>query len=576
MRFRLLVLMVGLTTVPVLILTWVAVGNTRNSVEAQIVDANLTRVRWATQYLEEVLLRFDDVFYSLQIDESFTRILDEVERQGNSEGEAVQREIRRVLTGAYYSYSALIDQLTLYLHETGQAVTLDNVTSGLITYPDLQGPIWNGVAEEPVPLSIRRSNGRLYAVHTVNRFADQSLRGALVARIDDSFSRTVLEILESAGNSEIYLLNDTWDVVISEPSSQMPRALRAELQADLRETLSPVVTRTDTTLRFSQAVAGSRLVVVKSVPRSVIAGSASDTILAGLFAGGLLAAISLVLSVVFSFRISRPIAELAQSMQHATVPSFDQMRGQSRDDVRLLQEGYEALTLRMKNLVQKEYEQEMELKQAHLLALQAQINPHFLNNTLNLLGGMAMAKGVPEVYAIARAMGDMFRYAAGGEGDLVTLNQEVTHTRNYLLIQEHRFAGRCSTTVRVDPEILTTPIPRFTLQPLVENAFEHGLQGKKGEWNVTIRGCRQTRGTMVVVQDNGTGMSHDSVSTLRAGLRHELHETRSTRSIGLRNVNARLRLHFGDGFGLRIFSLPKEGTRVVVVLPNANRRGVTE
>jgi two-component system sensor histidine kinase YesM len=453
---------------------------------------------------------------------------------------------------------------------------LDNVTSGLITYPDLRGAVWEGVTEAPVPLSIRRSGGRLYAVHTVNRFEDQSLRGVLVARINDSFSETVLRILESAGNSEIYLLNDTWDVVIGEPNSRVSPAVQKEVRAGLRETLSPVVTRTDTTLRFSQSIAGSRLVVVKSVPRSVIAGSASDTILAGLFAGGVLAAISLVLSVVFSFRISRPIAELAQSMQHATVPSFDQVRGQSRDDVRLLQEGYEALTLRMKNLVQKEYEQEMELKQAHLLALQAQINPHFLNNTLNLLGGMAMARGVPEIYAISRAMGDMFRYAAGGDGDLVTLNQEVTHTRNYLLIQEHRFAGRCSTTVRVDPDILTTPIPRFTLQPLVENAFEHGLQGKKGEWNVTIRGCRQARGTMVVVQDNGVGMSRDSVSTLRAGLRNDRHETKSTRSIGLRNVHARLKLHFGDGFGLRVFSLPMEGTRVVVVLPNASRRGVEE
>ena len=568
--------MVGLTTLPVFILTWVAVRNTRNSVETQIVDANLTRVRWATQYLEEVLLRFDDVFYSLRIDESFAGILDEVERQGSSEAESIQRDIRRVLTSAYYSYSALIDQLTLYLHETGQAVTLDNVTSGLITYPDLDNAVWHGVMDAPVPLSIRKHDGRLYAVHTVNRFADQSLRGVLVARIDDSFSKTVLRILESTGNSQIYLLNDAGDVVIGEPSSQIPLALREKVHAGLRAKLSPVVARTETTLLFSQSIAGDRLVVVKSVPRSTIAGSASDTILAGLFTGGVLAAVSLVLSVVFSFRISRPIVQLAETMQHATVPSFDQVRGQSRDEVRLLQEGYEALTLRMKNLVQKEYEQEMELKQANLLALQAQINPHFLNNTLNLLGGMAMAKGVPEVYAIARAMGDMFRYASGGEGDLVTLNQELAHTRNYLLIQEHRFAGRCSTTVRVDPEILTTPIPRFTLQPLVENAFEHGLQGKKGEWNVTIRGCRQTRGTMVVVGDNGTGMDHDSVSKLRAGLRHGLHETRSTRSIGLRNVHARLKLHFGDGFGLRIFSLPKDGTRVVVVLPNANRRGVRE
>jgi len=305
----------------------------------------------------------------------------------------------------------------------------------------------------------------------------------------------------------------------------------------------------------------------------MIAGSASDTVTAGVLVGALLTTISVVLSVLFSFHISRPIVELARSMQEAAVPSFGQMSSQSRDEVRLLEDGYRALTVRMKNLAQKEYEHEMELKQAHLLALQAQINPHFLNNTLNLLGGMAMAKGVPEIYTIARAMGDMFRYAARGDGDLVTLSQELMHAKNYLLIQEHRFVGRCSTSVEVDPEILSTPIPRFTLQPLVENAFEHGLQGKRGSWSVTIRGCRQHRGIMLVVEDNGTGMTHEMLAPLRAGLRKGGDDAQSRRGIGLRNVHARLQLHFGEDFGLRMFSVSGTGTRLVIALPAANREG---
>jgi two-component system sensor histidine kinase YesM len=181
---------------------------------------------------------------------------------------------------------------------------------------------------------------------------------------------------------------------------------------------------------------------------------------------------------------------------------------------------------------------------------------------------MAVAKGVPEIYQIARAVGDMFRYAAEADRDLVTLNQELAHVKNYLLIQEHRFAGRCSTTVDVDVEAYTTRIPRFTLQPLVENAFEHGLQGKKGKWSLTIRGRRQRRGTIIVVEDNGKGMSPETVRKLRSGLRNTEHRGESTHNIGLRNVDARLRLHFGERYGLRIFGTSGGGARIVVVLAN--------
>jgi two-component system sensor histidine kinase YesM len=205
--------------------------------------------------------------------------------------------------------------------------------------------------------------------------------------------------------------------------------------------------------------------------------------------------------------------------------------------------------------------------------LQAQINPHFLNNTLNLLGGMAVAKGVPEIYGIAQAVGDMFRYAAEVDRDLVPLNQELRHVKNYLLIQEHRFTGRCSVDVAVDVDVQMTRVPRFTLQPLVENAFEHGLQGKRGAWSVSIRGHRCRRGTIIVVADDGKGMSPETLRELRSRLRDKKTGEPVTHSIGLRNVDARLKIHFGNRYGLRVFATPEAGTRIVVVLPNRENEG---
>jgi two-component system, sensor histidine kinase YesM len=260
--------------------------------------------------------------------------------------------------------------------------------------------------------------------------------------------------------------------------------------------------------------------------------------------------------------------ELAQSMEAATVPDFGKLNIQSRDEVKLLEDGYRSLMSQMKALAHREYLQEIELKDARLAALQAQINPHFLNNTLNLLGGMALAKGAQEVYKIARAVGDIFRYAVGGDGNLVTLDQEVNHVRNYLLIQEHRFAGRCELSVTSEPGALSARIPRFSLQPLVENAFEHGLQNKAGHWQLRLSCRRYRRGVLIVVRDNGVGMDRDTLVAVRNHLQDtDRSGTQGSSHIGLQNVNSRLRLHFGPRSGLRVRSTSGGGTTVAVVLP---------
>ncbi len=569
-----LVLMLLLTTVPVLTLTWVAVHNTRNSVKMQIIDANVTRVRWAVQYLEDALRRFDELFYSLQINEDFSGVIDRLEAQDNSEerGVAASRselvELSRLLTASYYSYSSLIDQLTYYVHPSGQAITIDNQRSGDLSYPATEGPLWNKVFEEPVPLSLRYADGRIYAVHTVNRFRDQSLRGVFYARLDETLSDQILEILESTSDSPVYLLNDELQVLIGYPSREIDEPILQTVSDQEGSRRAASVQRSASQLLFFQPADGRRLTVLKTVPLSRVNGSASDTAAVGLITGFVLIAVSLLLSVVFSLRISRPIVDLAESMRQATTPSFESLPGSNRDEIRMLQAGYETLMRRMKALVQKEYEQEMELKDAHLAALQAQINPHFLNNTLNLLGGMAVAKGVPEIYTIAKAVGEMFRYTVGYTHELVPLSKELAHTQNYLLIQKHRFAGRCQVKVEVDPAVMNCPVPQFTLQPIVENAFEHGLQKKRGEWRVTVKGLLQRRGILLLIEDNGVGMRREELRALRRTLKNQKDPVRSHQSIGLRNVHARLQLQFGQPYGLKVFSTEGEGTRVAVVLPN--------
>ncbi|MDF1567789.1 MAG: sensor histidine kinase [Spirochaetaceae bacterium] len=255
-------------------------------------------------------------------------------------------------------------------------------------------------------------------------------------------------------------------------------------------------------------------------------------------------------------------------MNRTTLPDFVPREVKGRDELGYLEERFNTLMGRNKELIDQEYVREIQLKGARLRALQAQINPHFLNNTLHMIGGMALARHAPEIYEITRAVGDLFRYANGSEGDLVTMADELEHTRNYLLIQQNRFVDRLTWSVDADPELNGILIPRFTLQPIVENAFEHGLQPKSGSWEISIRIAGRSRGVLAAVRDDGVGMSREKLRYVRQMLRSpaEMSET-SESHIGLRNVDARLRLHFGHRRGLRVFSEAGEGTTIILNIP---------
>jgi two-component system sensor histidine kinase YesM len=287
------------------------------------------------------------------------------------------------------------------------------------------------------------------------------------------------------------------------------------------------------------------------------------------------------LSILLAFRISRPIIDLAGTMQKTDFTSFSLHPVQGRDEIGLLEQGYNSLMERIRELVEEEYQRELELRDARILALQSQINPHFLHNTLQLIGGMALSRSAPEIYEVTRIMGELLRYSLSSEGDLVSLREELNHTKNYLFIQEQRFEDRCSIKIVVDESVLDSPLPRFTLQPLVENSFDHGLQNRQGPWNLEIRIKRMGDKVGLMVYDNGLGVPRDRLEKIRRELAEPFslgrkktgpEEPAEKRGIGLANVNARIRLVFGPGFGLRIFSWSGGGTLAVVMVPLENKK----
>jgi len=576
-RFRLMVLMITLTTLPVITVTWQATNNTRSSVEKEMIDANESRMIWASQYLDELIQQVDTLFYALHIRSDLIGDLTSIDDMEAGERYRLQNALFAAMNTAYYSFSRKIDNLTLYIHATKRAYSVNYANSGITHSLDIREGPWSRMLSEPAGLYFKASGDMLSAYHSMNEFQGQRLIGGISVRIDGKVWGQAGELLQSGPESAIYLVSDEGELLPgSSPLPDDPELLRV-LEGDKPRSSDVAFVRTKHDYVFSKRVSGGELQVIKAIPAATIDAIAQRTMTAGLWTGVLFTAVSILLSIVVSLRISRPIVSLAKTMRKSHIHDFEMKSVQSKDEIGLLEAGYNFMMARMKALIENEYQHEIDVKNAQLIALQAQINPHFLNNTLHMIGGMALAKGAPEIYRVTYVIGDLLRYSISSEMEqTVQLSNELKHTGNYLFIQQQRFAGRCSVQVNAEEGTGGVDIPKFTLQPIVKNAFEHGLQGKEGEWSLEVK-ARLIRGTLVLmVRDDGVGMGRNKLEALRKELASgertsasasASEEGRSRRGIGLSNVHGRIAIRYGRRYGVRLFSSEGKGTLVVLTMP---------
>ncbi len=201
------------------------------------------------------------------------------------------------------------------------------------------------------------------------------------------------------------------------------------------------------------------------------------------------------------------------------------------------------------------------LKQTELQALQSQINPHFLFNTLNTIANLALLENAPQTREMVYTLSELMRYALRSASHMVTIQEEVVHVRNYLLIQRTRFHDRLENCIQVDAEIMSVPLPPLTLQPLVENAVVHAFKEKQfGQ--IALAAHKQDVWCVIEICDNGVGMTEEQVQKIL-----QASEEGSSTGIGISNVRRRLQYHFGKDFSFEIASVLGKGTTVCLKVP---------
>lgn len=280
--------------------------------------------------------------------------------------------------------------------------------------------------------------------------------------------------------------------------------------------------------------------------------------------------ISLLCIMIFLFLVNsnfvKPIIYLSKLMRVARKGNLD-IRSDLKniDEIGVLSEGFNKLVSDFKRMIEKIQSDEKKKKDLELKVLRSQIKPHFLYNTLNSIRWMAEMNKESKVGDSIVSLVRMLEYNTKGNEKSVNICDEVKYIKEYLTLQTLRYWSRFNTVFDISEDVMRCRIPKLTLQPVIENCLTHGLGNNKARIQITISGEIKDGNVIFRISDNGSGMDEITLRQTRENLGKS--EEPDSRGIGLANVNQRIKLEFGDAFGLELFSIFGQGTDVIIKIP---------
>lgn len=324
---------------------------------------------------------------------------------------------------------------------------------------------------------------------------------------------------------------------------------------------------------------GSLIRVIKSLPQGdwrIVGVSYLDELVAQprqAALGRILAVVPVVLlillaiSVLVSRLVSRPIHGLVDEMRRfeQDAAQFVYQPVSGTDEINVLSGSFEHMVVRIQNLMAEVKSEEETLRKTELKALQAQINPHFLYNTLDSIQWMCEVGRTDEAVQMVSALARLFRISISRGADLIPIRRELEHAESYLIIQKFRYKDQFSYRFDVDESVLDCQCSKITLQPIIENAILHGFGELVEDGEIVISAKADGADVVLTVTDNGIGMDEAQCHAILS------HDQSEPGGIGIKNVADRIRIYFGAPYGLSIESEPDRGTRVTIRLPQTGR-----
>ena len=273
------------------------------------------------------------------------------------------------------------------------------------------------------------------------------------------------------------------------------------------------------------------------------------------------------ITILVSRTITGPLRKLSRKMDRVGRGDFEvitEVRG--KDEIARLSSNFNRMVAKINYLINEEYKTKLSERTARLKALETQINPHFLYNSLQAISTEALECNMTKISKMVEALAFTLRYCFK-EADLVGISKELEHVKNYLLLQKARFDERLTVEFDIDEEVVETPVPKLSIQTLVENSIKHALECMSGPILIKIKVNKENDRVALAVSDNGPGISSERLEEINRELGDESWMKEYKESIGLKNLNVRLKLLFNEDASIVINSIHGQGTEVKIIVP---------
>lgn len=434
----------------------------------------------------------------------------------------------------------------------------------LVPLDKMQEEWWSEGLKDDVRIQwkVDRTRGEVVAVRMI--YAQQKLNAVLCISLDyDKIFQPLTNILTDENGG---IIADQDGNVLYNKTGLKELKLSDDNKKDTSQTADKLLSKISQTCTWTQteseendwvfyfyksqdAISGSvRRILLEEIPLIIACGF-----------------IILFLGLSFSRIFTRKIEELTKNMDQVNHGSREvTVSSDSEDEVGILINSFHNMMDEINRLIDEVYVNKIALKEYELKALQAQINPHFLYNTLSMMNWMAIRSNQMEISKVTLALSTFYRTALSKGEDVVTVENCIQNMQAYLEIQLTMHDNNFTVDWDIDPTIKNEKMPKLLLQPVVENAIEHGIDEKEdGDKKIFLSFRGNGDDVVITVRDNGMGMPQEKAETL---------VTYQAKGYGLKNVNDRIRILYGENYGIRILSAPDEGTTVMMRFPKEGRK----
>ncbi|MEK5381916.1 cache domain-containing sensor histidine kinase [Niallia sp. FSL W8-0635] len=519
----------------------------------------------SSNQLEKELKNIEEISFSVMTDNKIQRILAEVKKNDNPyERYQLENELWDLMTD-YVGSSKYIHSIHL-LDVNGAEYRAGGFSSPIIYN---QKEKWIEIAEENNGANqwvTETTSNKIFAIRKIRAHKNLSLDNLGTLLMQVNLDRIVEDSIseENKQTNNMMISSDTNRFFYKDSSIELekiPYLPKTEVGYQIRTIKGKKYFITHSTSSHVSWVYWN-IVSFDSIISKV---KTTKYVMVGIFL--LLNGLVLLMAIVFSGKLTKPIEQLVLAMKNVQKGNLSITNvlkpADSKDEVGILTNHFILMINRINRLIKENYETQLLIKDTEFKALQAQINPHFLYNTLETINWQAKINGQKDISSMVESLGYLMRNAMKMKNDVVPLEEEIFIVSHYIRIQKYRFGDRLVFREEISPNTKNCYIPKFMIQPLVENAVHYALERMIETCEINVQAFLKENILHIIVEDNGPGMEE---ALLERVLKQE--GKAKGNGIGLSNIDARIKLLYGDAFGLTIKSKAGMGTKVCLSIPN--------